>query len=217
MAWSSAGRAFASLERSTACAASRRLPGSGAISVKLPSVASTIRRRRLLRRTGARSAGGLPVTGSPVAASLRRSGGSPMKIRLLSALNRSRPSCRAVMIAAARALPLATTSLMPSMVWSKLSALKRDSASSYGPACAPGIGAPSTPRMSTPSTSTPSASTRAMKRSLKARILIVPAFVARRPNTSRLGRLDSCYQRNATVLLCIGRYDAPPHFLVTLL
>ena len=199
MAWSSAGRAFASLERSTACAASRRLPGSGAISVKLPSVASTIRRRRLLRRTGARSAGALPATGSPVAASLRRSGGSPMKIRLLSALNRSRPSCRAVMIAAARALPLATTSLMPSMVWSKLSALKRDSASSYGPACAPGIGADA----STPSTSTPSASTRAMKRSLKARILIVPAFVARRPNTSRLGRLDSCYQRNATVLLRI--------------
>ena len=69
----------------------------------------------------------------------------------------------------------------------------------------------------TPSTSTPSASTRAMKRSLKASILIVPAFVARRPNTSRLGRLDSCYQRNATVSLRIGRYDAPPHFLVTLL
>src|SRR5262249_56192822 len=45
-----------------------RLPASGAISVKPPSDASTIRRKRLLRRTGERSDGALPTTGRPVAA-----------------------------------------------------------------------------------------------------------------------------------------------------
>ena len=40
---------------------------------------------------------------------------------------------------------------------------------------------------------------------------------ARRPEVHGLGRLDSCYQRNATPLLHIDRYDAPPHFLVAVL
>jgi hypothetical protein len=83
MAWSSAGSALASLDLNTARAASRRLAGSGAISVKLPSTAWTIPRRRLLSRTGARSAGALPATGCPVAASISRSDGSLMKTRLL--------------------------------------------------------------------------------------------------------------------------------------
>ena len=192
MAWSSAGSAFASLDLSTACAASRRLPGSGAISVNPPSAASTIRRRRLLRRTGARSAGGLPAMGSPVAASISWSDRSRMKTRLLSALKRSRPSCSAVITGAASALPLATTPLMPSIVSSKLSALKRDSASSYGPACAPAVRA-----ASKPNTSTPIASTSAMKRSLKAGILIVPAFWARRPNIR--GWAASILATNATL------------------
>ena len=43
-----------------------------------------------------------------------------------------------------------------------------------------------------------------------------PGIRARRPNIRGLGRLDSCYQRNAT-LLRNERYDAPPHFLVALL
>src|SRR5262249_15878048 len=103
MACSSAGSAFASLDLSTACAASKRFPGSGAINVKPPSAASTIRRRRLLRRTGARAEGALPATGSPVAASIRRArGASRMKTRLVSALKRNRPSVSAPMTAAAR-------------------------------------------------------------------------------------------------------------------
>ena len=90
-----AASAFASLDLKTAWAASRRLAGSGAISVKLPSAASMIRRRRLLSRTGERSAGASPATGCPVAASSRRSELSRMKTRLLCAPNSSRPSCRA--------------------------------------------------------------------------------------------------------------------------
>ena len=61
--------AFGSRDLNTACAASRRLAGSGDISVRLPSAAATSPRSRLLSRTGARSAGGAPVTGWPVAAS----------------------------------------------------------------------------------------------------------------------------------------------------
>ena len=57
-------------------------------------------------------------------------GSTRMKTRLLSALNRSRPSCSARITGAASALPLAATPLMPSMVSSKLSAVNRESASS---------------------------------------------------------------------------------------
>ena len=89
-----------------------------------------MRRSRLLSRTGARSAGPAPATASPVAASVSLSDLSLMKTRLASALNSRRPSCRASMMAAARGLPLAATALMPSIVSSKLSAVKRVSASS---------------------------------------------------------------------------------------
>src|SRR5262249_40358381 len=69
--------------------------------------------------------GALPTTASPVAASINWSDASRMKTRLLSALKRSRPSCRAPMTAAASALPLVATALIPSIVSSKLSAVKR--------------------------------------------------------------------------------------------
>ena len=68
--------------------------------------------------------------GCPVAASISRSEPSLMKTRLLPALKRSRPSCRAPTTVAASGLPLATTPLTPSIVSLKPSAVKRSSASS---------------------------------------------------------------------------------------
>ncbi len=69
IAWSSVASAFGSRDLNTAWAAERRRAGSGDISVRLPIEAATSPRSRLLSRTGERSAGGVPVTGWPVAAS----------------------------------------------------------------------------------------------------------------------------------------------------
>src|SRR6478735_2605481 len=189
IAWSSAGSAFASLDLSTACAASNRFPGSGAINVSPPSAASTIRRSRLLRRTGTRSDGSPPATGWPVAASISRPGISRMKTRFSPALKRSRPSCNAPITCGASALPLVATALIPSMVSSKLSAVKRRSPSSYGPARAPVIR----------TASTPSAQTSATKRSLKARIRSSRHCKRRGPNCAATP--DSSLAANTTLTL----------------
>ena len=213
--WRSPGRApasaLASLDLSTACAASRRLPGSGAISVRPPSAASTIRRNRLLSRTGARSAGGAPAAGWPVAASINRSGCSRMKTRLLSALNRSRPSCRAVMTGAASAIAagddlvdtldrlieaVGAEARQRILVWPGLRARRQD-------------GEHTRYEHANREHERDEAIPEGKHSDCPGR--------ARRPEVHGLGRLDSCYQRNATRLLHIDRYDAPPHFLVAVL
>ena len=65
---SSVGSAFAARDLNTACAASNRVPGSLASSVRPPSAASIAPRSRLLMRTLSRSAGASPAIASPVAA-----------------------------------------------------------------------------------------------------------------------------------------------------
>src|SRR5579872_1080423 len=58
-ALSMTGSALSSCPLKTDCAAAMRLAGSGDISVRLPTAASTVRRSRLLRRTGAALSGSL--------------------------------------------------------------------------------------------------------------------------------------------------------------
>jgi len=65
---SSVGNAFAARDLNTACAASYRVPGSPASSVRPPSAASIAPRSRLLTRTLSRSAGASPAIAPPVAA-----------------------------------------------------------------------------------------------------------------------------------------------------
>jgi hypothetical protein len=79
IAASRAGRALASCDLKTACAASRRLPGSRSSRVSAPIAASIVRRNRVLIRTVSRSAGISPASRRPVTASSRRSDGSLMK------------------------------------------------------------------------------------------------------------------------------------------
>ena len=74
-----------------------RLAGSGDISVRPPSAASTVRRRRLLSRTAAAPSGSLS-TAAPVAASMILPSGWVRKTFLLSGSAASRPSCSALMI-----------------------------------------------------------------------------------------------------------------------
>ena len=66
---STGSSAVSSCDLKTDCAAWSRAPRSGDCSVRLPIAASTLRRRRLLRRTALALSGTL-ATGSPVAASI---------------------------------------------------------------------------------------------------------------------------------------------------
>ena len=98
------GSAASSWLLNTDCAAAMRLAGSGDSRVRLPRAASTVRRRRLLRRTAAAPAGRL-ATAAPVAASTILPSAPVTKTFLDSGSADSRPSWSALMIGKASGLP----------------------------------------------------------------------------------------------------------------
>ncbi len=130
-----AGNAASSCVLKTPCAAAIRLAGSGEASVRLPSAASTVRRRRLLSRTTAALSGNLS-TAAPVAASMILPSGWVRKTFLLSGSAASRSSFSALMIGKASGLPEPATTPIASSVSEKSSLANLATASSNGPASA---------------------------------------------------------------------------------
>ena len=205
-ALSTVGSRFSSWLLNTDCAAARRLAGSGDSSVRPPSAASTVRRRRLLSRTAAALSGSLS-TAAPVVASTILPSACVMKTFLLSGSADSRPSCSALIMGDANALPDAAISPTAASVSENSSFANLATESSNGPASA------GTARQ---------LSSRIQRQSVRKRSIQMANTSGPRQEWEEKAASDAAFS-NVGRLCCVVRSAAldyepwPPHLLVLVL